>query len=206
VPLISKITKKAMKKWKMKWALFLSPKLRKFKFSKIETDVSKSLSMDIYENEQFRLYLQEGGIILTSVDRDIYRKNIGFMEDDFVDFSIQKSLSLEIMIPRQFQMMIGPLPFVRVGTSVFEQDWGLIQLSSANSQLDGILHSFVIPSTSFVYEEYPDEFISLYMAFLNGEISEENKRDWLEKNEIFGELNFVEGGIQYSKDEIIWEK
>ena len=84
------------------------------------------------------------------------------------------------MIPRQFQMMVGPLPFVRIRAIQFQDDWANIQLSSANTQLNGILHSFVIPATSFVAEDYPEELVAVFMGYLSGDLSEETKEEWIE--------------------------
>jgi hypothetical protein len=127
------------------------------------------------------------------------------MSDDFTSFSQNQSFSLQVMIPRQFQMMIGPLPFVRLRASEFRNDWARIQLSSANTQLNGILHAFVVPTTSFVTEDYPEELVATFMAYLAREVSEDNKEEWMKKNGITGEIQLLEEGVKYIQDEQTWE-
>ena len=197
LPLQSKLTKTPLQRWKLKWALCLSPKLRKLEFSKKDGGV--------YENEQFRMYIQDGGVVLTSLDRTVYSDEITFMNDDFVSYSQNQSFSLQVMIPRQFQMMVGPLPFVRIRAMQFQDDWANIQLSSANTQLNGILHSFVIPATSFVAEDYPEELVAVFMGYLSGDLSEETKEEWIERHAITGEIHLLEEGVEYIQDGTKWE-
>ena len=125
------------------------------------------------------------------------------MNDDFI--LLPQSFSLQVMIPRQFQMMVGPLPFVRIRVMQFQDDWGKIQLSSANPQLNGILHSFVIPATSFVLEDYPEELVAVFMGYLSGDLSKETKEEWMERNAITGEIHLLEEGIEYIQDGTKWE-
>ena len=57
----------------------ISPKLRVIGFFQKDGGV--------YENEQFRMYIQDGGVVLTSLDRTIYSDENTFMSDDFVSYS-----------------------------------------------------------------------------------------------------------------------
>ena len=204
LPIQTRFFSRPMPIWKMKFALRWLPQFTKMGFENIE-NINEELPT--YSNTIFRLYLEKGGIVLTTIDRPLYTEKMTFADDEFVSFSENQSVSLEIMVPRRLQMVIGPLPFVRIGIQTFQDDWGIIQLTAGNSQLDGILHNFLMPISKIQPQiEYPTVFWNMYMAYVKGELQPTNLDNWMRNNQISGNISIEENSIQYDDGENIWKK